>query len=206
MIPEKEKIQVGVLGGAFDPITNGHIDLAKFVLEKEVVEQVWLMPCFQHCFGKKMTSDSHRLAMCKIATASYSKIGVSDLEIEYRLKGDTYSLIKKMKSNAITNKIYDFTIIIGQDNANRFKEWYKYEELMEMIRFIVVPRKGVAPEKDWYMKKPHIFLNEPTNISDVSSTIVRNELAFAKHPTESLRLNVPSGVLKYIFKHKLYLQ
>lgn len=206
MIPERPKIKVGILGGAFNPVTIGHIKLAKFVIGQGVVDQVWLTPCYKHRYGKDMVDANHRLAMCKIATATDSTIGVSDIEIEYRLTGETYKLINKLQSNAITNKIYDFSVIIGQDNANTFDQWYKHEELAKMVRFIVVPRKGIETEQDWYKSFPHLFLGMDTDIPKISSTEVREHLAFATTKTPTLEANLPAGVLDYIFKHKLYIK
>jgi len=204
MIPERPKIKVGILGGAFDPVTVGHIQLAKFVVSTGVVDQVWLTPCYKHRYDKDMVDADHRLAMCKIATATDQTIGACDIEIIHHLRGETYNLIKKIQANAITNKIYDFSVIIGQDNANTFDQWYKYEELAKMVRFIVVPRKGVETQQDWYKAFPHLFLNTKTNIIKISSTEVRQRLSFAKYPNPQLETILPEGVLKYIFRHKLY--
>ena len=205
MIPERPKIKVGILGGAFDPVTIGHIQLANFVISTGVVNQVWLTPCYKHRYDKDMVDANHRLTMCKIATATDQTIGVCDIEIKHRLHGETYNLIKKIKDNPITDKIYDFSVIIGQDNANTFDQWYMHEELAKMVRFIVVPRKGVeATRQDWYVRFPHLFLNTETNVIKISSTEVREQLSFAKHSTPQLETILPEGVLKYIFRHKLY--
>jgi len=206
MIPERPKIKVGLLGGAFDPVHIGHIKLAEFILSRGVVDQVWLTPCYKHRYDKEMADAGHRVAMCKIATATNNRIGVCEYEVENRLTGETYKLIKKIQANAITNKIYNFSVIIGQDNANTFDKWYNHKELAKMVRFIVVPRKGVESKDNWYTKFPHLFLETDTDIPKISSTDIRKRLFFSKGPNPKLEESLPEGVLQYIFKHKLYIQ
>lgn len=204
MIEKKSKIKVGILGGSFDPITVGHVDLANFVLNNNIVDQVWIIPCKKHKYDKKMESPTHRLNMCRIATSSFNKISVNGIEVKSCLSGTTYDLIKAIKSNDITNSIYEFSFIIGQDNANTFSNWYKNEELIKEISFIVVPRKGVETLEDWYKNPPHIFLDMETNIPEISSTEIRKALSFPNKKSDFLKNNLNSKVLDYIIKHKLY--
>jgi len=51
------KTNVAILGGAFDPITIGHVQVAEQVLAKGLVDEVWFMPCFKHRFGKRLKID-----------------------------------------------------------------------------------------------------------------------------------------------------
>src|SRR5512146_179286 len=50
------KVRCAILGGAFDPVHNGHIELAQFVLDAGQFDELWLMPCWKHLFGKKMAN------------------------------------------------------------------------------------------------------------------------------------------------------
>jgi cytidyltransferase-like protein len=62
------KIKVALLGGAFNPPHNGHIQLAQFVLNtSKTFDEVWLVPCYQHMDGKEMVAPEHRVKMCEIA-------------------------------------------------------------------------------------------------------------------------------------------
>ena len=61
-------MNIGILGGSFDPITCGHIDLAKYVLNSQYnIDQIWLLPCYKSLTGKKLQDSIHRLNMCELA-------------------------------------------------------------------------------------------------------------------------------------------
>ena len=58
-------MKVGIIGGAFNPPTFGHIRMAQ--VAREYVDEVWLQPCFNHMYGKNMVSPQQRLDMCRLA-------------------------------------------------------------------------------------------------------------------------------------------
>jgi nicotinic acid mononucleotide adenylyltransferase len=94
-------------------------------------------------------------------------------------------------------------MIIGEDNANTFDNWVNYQELERMVRFVVVPRKGVDhnPKVDWFLKLPHIYLNNESDIIEISSTKVREGL---KSKFRGMVQGMDPKVLKYIIENKLY--
>ena len=207
------KTSVAILGGAFNPPTLDHINVAKFVLNtSRTFDEVWLMPCFQHMYDKEMQSTEHRLAMCRLAAKADPRIKVSDFEIKNELRGETYQLIKRLLNDPISERT-NFSWIIGMDNANTFNEWVNYEHLERMIRFVVVQRAGITPDPkvDWYLRQPHIYLADiDGKIGDGSSTKVRELLKFpwsAFCPSiddEPLKKLLDSKVLEYIEQNKLY--
>ena len=142
------KLYTVILGGAFDPITPGHVEVAEFLLNfSKLFDDVWLMPCFRHIYGKKMESPEHRLAMCRLATKHDRRIFVSDYEIKHKLGGETYHLVKKLLSEDFAKNERDFSLAIGMDNANTFSDWVNHEDLERMIRCIIIPRTGIEMSK-----------------------------------------------------------
>jgi nicotinate-nucleotide adenylyltransferase len=204
------KIKVAILGGAFDCITEGHIAVAQFVLNtSKTFDEVWLMPCYQHMYNKEMTSPEHRIAMCRLAAARDGRIKVSDYEIKSQLRGETYNLVNRLQDEPFAKDHYDFSMIIGQDNANTFHEWVNYEHLERLIRFVVVPRKGVSPAEgvNWFMNSPHISLHGETTIPEISSTEIRHNLdTYWKTGSKTVVLNdmLHPDVFEYIKKNELY--
>jgi len=199
------KTRVAILGGAFDPIHVSHIQLAQFVLNASgQFDEVWLMPAYNHMYNKDMVSAEHRLKMCEISAKVDNRIKVFDYEIKNKLKGETYYFFKKLKEEKELTEKYQFSMIMGLDNANTFDKWVNYEELERLAQFVVVPRLGVERDLNvnWYLQKLHIFLNKETYIREISSTEIR----------ESLKFNLPTiptnyldkGVYEYIIKNKLY--
>jgi nicotinate-nucleotide adenylyltransferase len=200
------KTQVAILGGAFAPITIGHIQVAKYVLDtSKVFDEVHLMPCYGHMYGKNMISAEHRLEMCRIAAKVDARIKVFDYEIKHQLKGETYQTVKMLQDEEYAKHTYSYSWIIGMDNANSFDKWVNYEYLEKMIRFVVVPRKGYNfnPEVQWYLKPPHIFLGQTnTPIGEISSTQFRE--AYKAGRFEEARNFVGNEVFEYIQANKLY--
>lgn len=202
----KSKIQIGILGGALDPVTIGHIKMAQFVLDlqSKLINQVWLMPCNNHMYNKKMSSPEHRLKMCEIATSVDPRIKVFNYEIRHKLRGETYNMVKRLQDEDFAKNQYDFSIIMGMDNANTFDKWVNYKELEKMIRFVVVSRKGINRNEkvDWYLKAPHIYLVAENEIPETSSTDARKLLQNQEYDKVVDLLNW--DVIEYIKKEKLY--
>ena len=202
------KTRVAILGGAFDPIHKGHIQLAQFVLNTSgQFDEVWLMPNFRSISGKEMVSAEHRLKMCELAAKVDNRIKVFDYEIRNKLKGETYYFFKKLKEEKELTEKYQFAMIIGLDNANSFDKWVNYEELERLAQFVIVPRAGIERDMNinWYIQKPHIFLNNQTNIIEISSSEIRelfNKDSIVK--LEKLLNYLDHDVYKYILTNKLY--
>jgi nicotinate-nucleotide adenylyltransferase len=203
------KTKVAILGGAFNPITIGHIQLAQTVLNTSgEFDEVWLMPAYNHMYNKEMVSTEHRLKMCELASQIDGRIKVFDYEIRNELAGETFNFFKRLKKEETLNERYNFSMIIGLDNANTFDKWVNYQELERMVRFVVVPRKGIERDinVDWYLKEPHIFLNNESDVIEVSSTQVRgilNQEGIAKY--KELEDKLHPDVIRYIYNNKLYM-
>ena len=211
------KIKVALYGGAFDMIHNGHIQTAQFVLDaSNEFDEVWILPCFHHMYNKNMVPAEHRLEMCKIATSVDHRIKVFDYEIRNKFFGETFYFVKRLKEEDSLMEMYQFSMIIGQDNANTFHTWVNYQELERMMRFVVIPRVGVErnTDVDWYLKHPHIFLNkEKTGIIEASSTEIRKMVKHMWEQPQSpskelekvlLMKMIDKNVYDYILKNELY--
>jgi nicotinate-nucleotide adenylyltransferase len=198
------KTKVAILGGAFDPITKGHIAVAKYVLDaSRSFDEIWLMPCFHHMLNKNMATPEHRLDMCELACQVDGRIKTSNYEILHRLKGETYHLAHKLFDEPFAKDEFDFSFIIGMDNANTFDKWFNYENLEKLVRFVVVPRAGVVRNEqvNWYLHSPHIYLGVPDKPwTEVSSTLVREKLL--QHEAVSEYLD--PKVIEYIERNHLY--
>ena len=199
-----KKQKIAILGTAADPIHNGHIQSAQFVLNNSgEIDEVWLMPPARHMYGKKMAPAVDRLEMCRLAAEKDKRISVFDYEIKNNLEGETYFFFKRLLNEKELNEKYDFSMIIGLDNANTFDKWVNYKELERMTRFIVVPRKGIEkdPRVNWFLKPPHIFMDIENNIMEVSSTQIRNMI---KDNDPNITKVLDPKVYEYIKEHKLY--
>jgi len=199
------KKRICIYGGAFNMPHLGHIQVAQFVLSTSAYfDEIWLLPAYSHMYNKDMVDPEHRLKMCELAAKVDSRIKVFDYEIKNKLAGETYKLVKQLSCDKLYDD-FDFSFIMGIDNANTFHKWVNYEHLEKMMKFVIVPRKGYDrdPNVDWYLQKPHIYLNdEDDDILEVSSTIIRNLIKNKEYTELSKYLN--EEVIQYILENNLY--
>lgn len=197
------KINVAILGSACDPVTLGHIQVAQYILQtSRVFDEVWLMPCYQHMYNKEMQAPEHRLAMCELATQQDGRIRVDDFEIRSKLRGETFNTVTRLLDEDRAKHQYDFSWVIGMDNANTTDQWVNFDQLEKMIRFVVVPRQGYQPEAKWFHQPPHIYLGDCEDpIMEVSSSQFK-EWHRAQDP--KARECVNPAVYDYIRSHNLY--
>jgi nicotinate-nucleotide adenylyltransferase len=185
-------MKISILGSRFDPPHNGHIQIARNVIKNGLADEVWLMPCYQHPFDKKMISAAHRLAM--LETLIEPGISISTYEIDKKTISYSYETLKDFSK---INPENEYSWIIGTDNLKNFHKWKDFEKLLEKFKVFVYPRKGYDPTP---LYPGMIFLKDFEEI-DVSSTLVRNNVAL-KNPIDSF---VAKPVAEYINYHNLYL-
>jgi nicotinate-nucleotide adenylyltransferase len=185
-------MNIALLGGAFNPPHLGHRLIAQQVLDFTDIEEVWFVPNFQgHHLRDDVVSTEHRLAMLK--QLETPRIRVSTIEIDNQLDGKTIHLLPHLPEG------HKYTFIIGSDWLSFFHKWEQYEELLEQMSFLVIPRYGFA-NKPLY--KNMTVLDHPLLMtSDISATKIRERV----HQGLSIELFVPESVAKYIEQHRLYL-
>lgn len=167
-------MKIGIFGGAFNPIHNGHLSIAEQLISFNYLDEVWLLPCFSHVWNKSLNSPDHRKTMIDKALAEICnpKIILSTFELDQHKPMYTIDTVKLLKRKYPQNKLF---WIIGSDNLQNFDKWHKKNELLELIHFFVAPKSGVA-----------IPANLPPNMESVqnplwvetnlSSTIVRDRV------------------------------
>ena len=193
-----ENMRLGILGGSFNPVHLGHIELARFVMDNiPILNEVWLMPCVHTLLGKQNIDLLHRLDMCELACKGYDRIKTSAFEYIHSSK-NTHEMLSEF------NKYYNNTIkpfmIIGMDEALQIQQWVDWENLISTNTFIVVDRTGFKPTKKklWFQSAPHIYLKDKDQVLPViSSTVIRNK-------EEGYKYLLRPTVLKYIEDNKLY--
>ena len=204
-------MRIGIIGGAFDPITIGHLQMAQSLIgnSRVSIDQVWLLPCYQSLSGKQMASGHDRITMCQLAIADmvnpiytiHKKIRVCDYEIRHQSTGSTEQIWQELMIKYNPDNLHEFYFVIGEDNARRLDDdlWPNSQRLKQIITFIVVPRDVLNADKNaWYFREPHIFLSEYQSNS-VSSTLVKKDLM-----TTQKSAYLTKSVLNYILAHKLY--
>jgi nicotinate-nucleotide adenylyltransferase len=191
-----------LIGGAFDPITIGHLSLAEMAMKNTDADEAWFLPCYESTWGKEMAPPQDRLNMIRMSvTDTFSRtpceIKVCGFEIENRLTGHTFDILGKFVAEYPPDE-FDLSFLIGMDHANVIHTWGSGENLIKKFKFVVSERKGVKRDEsvDWYLKPPHLFIPGAT---EVSSTMARKEI---KEKGETSL--VTESVMRYVKKTGLY--
>lgn len=186
--------KVGLFGGAFDPPTLAHLEVAKQVL-RSGLDEVWFCPCNESAYGKQMVNGSDRLRMLELMVQDEDGLNVCGFEIDRNLSKSSHDVIVEYQQE-FEHQLY---FVIGMDNANRIHTWGRYQELIEMIPFIVVARGGSVVESEWFLNEPHRLVE--VDPIELSSSIVRDGIS---NGDERLGQWLHSDVLAYVLGMGLY--
>ncbi|MEX0770331.1 MAG: nicotinate (nicotinamide) nucleotide adenylyltransferase [Balneolaceae bacterium] len=195
------KKRIGVLGGSFDPVHDGHVSIARSFLKCNLIHRLLIIPASSppHKPGELSASFSHRFEMLKLAFKNDEKVTVS--EIENRLPDPSYTL-RTIHSLQQTHPDTLFYLCMGGDSLAGFDTWYEYREILKRVFLLVAERPDEDPlqVKEAIREKAVFTEHQPLRIS--SSSIRKKRM---KHPELLETQRVPGSVAKYISKHHLYL-
>lgn len=197
---------IGILGGTFDPIHNGHLLLGKQAYQEYHLQEVWFMPSGQppHKKDHPVTAAEDRCEMVRLAIAEYPYFRLSEFEVNR--SGNSYTAQTLMLLRAEYPE-HRFFFIIGADSLYEIEHWYHPEEVMRQVTLLVADREydqgtGSIEEQihhleDKYQAQIHLLHCKEV---DISSHELREMAARGKH----LFKYVPGNVENYIISHKLY--
>ena len=130
---------VGLFGGAYDPIHNGHLTIADSLINKLKLDQFFFIPTGISVTNKNLTSADHRLNMIKLALTN-SKLNVSTYEIDNSHNTEKSYTIDTLKYFFEKNNAINF-FIMGSDNFLKINTWKYWEKLLNYAHIILVDRK-----------------------------------------------------------------
>ncbi|ORC22283.1 nicotinate-nicotinamide nucleotide adenylyltransferase [Rothia nasimurium] len=197
--PDPTTTRVGVMGGTFDPIHNGHLVAASEVAAILSLDEVLFVPTgnpWQKA-NKRVTAPEHRYLMTVIATASNPRFTVSRVDIER--DGPTYTIDTLTDLHAQRPDVELF-FITGADAMSQITTWKDADRMWDLATFVAVTRPGHELEVPAEAADRVRVLEIPAMA--ISSTHVRDR---AKHGLPVWYL-VPDGVVQYINKYELYSQ
>jgi nicotinate-nucleotide adenylyltransferase len=197
--------RIGILGGTFNPIHNGHIQMAKYSHDAAKLDKVIIMPTFvpPHKESVNLVPCEHRLNMCRLACLNLPYAEVSDFEIKLEGKSYTYRTLELLKSQ---NKNDEFFFIVGADMFLSMQNWKNPEIIFELATVIAIPRDedSVSQLSNHYenvlkkMGAKAIVLKD--SVLTVSSTYIRDNI----DNQSALQSLIDSRVYNYIKENNLY--
>lgn len=169
-------MKIGILGGTFDPIHTGHINIANKILSELSLDRIIFIPNGYPPHKEKiMGSQNERLNMVKYAISEYENFEVDSMEMFKIGNLYTYKTLEKLKKKYPDDKLY---FICGADNITEISGWRKPERIFELAALIFINRPGYEIDynainslKSDY--KAEIYICNG-NDKAVSSTMIKN--------------------------------
>lgn len=185
-------MKVALFGGSFNPIHKGHMQIVNELLAKHIVDQVWLIPCGNHAFDKKLASGEVRMKMISLAIGNNPLAKAIGVELDLDKKSYTSKTISWFKREFP----HDFYFVIGADNLNDLEKWNDFQYLKKNVEFILIKRPGFEFSNDL-----GISIKDILNINNkISSNQIRDNL----EKGISIKSLVPDKVKEYIEQEGLY--
>lgn len=190
--------KIGIFGGSFDPVHNGHIEIGLLAIEQLDLDILLYVPVFDQWMKKSgpYAKPKDRMEMLEVATEKYSNLLVSDLDIKRNKRTYTIDTLKEVIAE--NSSISEIFLIMGEDSLITFGSWHKSEEIKKICRIAIYRRNE---EKNLIGKQNSIKILEIKGPSiEISSTMIRRNISLGKKISEF----VNPKVINIIKKKGLY--
>lgn len=188
---------IGVFGGSFNPVHNGHVALAREVVARGLADKVIMVMSPLNPLKENpgaLIDDRHRMEMLRIACAPWPELEASDIELSMLRPSYTIDTLRRLSAERPDDS---FRLVIGADNWACFSKWRCPGEILRDYPPIVYPRDG------WKMPCEDSGATPlRASLLPVSSTGIREKLS-AGEPVNNL---LPTSVLEYIRANSLYMK
>ena len=164
---------IGIYGGSFNPIHQGHLALGRWLVRHALVDELWFMVSPQNPLkpAAGLLDDDARLSLARLAVGRSRRLHVSDFEFSLprpSFMADTLAALRQ------SHPEHEFILIIGADNWHAFPRWHHPDDILAHHSLIVYPRPGYAVDATTL---PHGVTLVATPLLDISSTQIRHAIA-----------------------------
>ncbi len=198
-------MNIGILGGTFDPIHSGHLAIADHVLKKLNLARIEFIPCYQPPHRlQPIASPENRLAMTTLAIENHPKFAVNMIEIKRQSISYTVDTLLALHKQFPKN---NYSLILGADAFAQFDSWHDWETICQLADIVVVSRDD--QEIHTPIKVTHFMRKNPSKKQihfviitpiPISATQIRADIAAKKQTVPGLI----DSVYQYIVKNNVY--
>lgn len=196
-------MKIGIVGGTFDPIHNGHLMLGAYAYDNFQLDKIWFMPNGNPPHKSGEIDVDFRLDMVKLAIEDKDEFCLSTFEVEEEKHSYSYATLEKLHQLYPKDTFY---FIIGADSLFTIELWKEPARVLQACIILAACRDDKDIDK---MNKQIAYLTEKYNaeikllkmpLIDISSSDIRKK----QENGENIDAFVPKKVLEYIKAHKLY--
>ena len=200
-------MRIGIFGGSFDPIHQGHLILAEQCREKAQLDQVWFVPCATspHKADGANGSNRQRKEMIELALAGHEPFRFSSMELD---RGGVSYTVETLTTFAETYPDDELFFLMGDDSLESFDRWREPGQILELATPVVVNRPGSGNVDLSVLEK---FVDaerfdeiKQTQVESPRIEISSSEIRRRTTNGESIRFLMPRSVERYIQSQKLY--
>lgn len=198
-------MKIGIFGGAFNPIHNGHLALAQCYYDRLELDKVLFIPTSvpPHKSSDYLVSPADRINMVRLAVGDNSAFEVSDIEFKRQGKSYTYDTLTELKAVYPDSELY---LIIGADQFLTFHCWYNFKAILDMVTVCTTAREDEQERQvllDYAkntaeMQGRYFIADYP--VIKLSSSEIREKVKNGK----DISASVPKKVFEYIVEKGLY--
>ena len=201
----EQDIRVGIYGGTFAPIHNGHVNAAKLFMEQMRLDYLFIIPTAIPPHKQIDASDDpkHRLNMCALAFGDMNGVVVSDMELKRGGKSYTVDTLRELSAPGRR-----LLLLCGTDMVLSFDTWYEYKEILKLCYPVYIRRESdklldsmiVNKLTKYYEESGKMFRKIVGEPMEISSTAIREKVKRG----EDISALVPKAVDEYIRLYGLY--
>ncbi|QDT67247.1 Nicotinate-nucleotide adenylyltransferase [Planctomycetes bacterium MalM25] len=186
-------MRLGLFGGSFDPVHNGHLRLAACCADQAGLDEVWFLPAAVQPFKQRgpIASDADRVAMLRLATTGREGFVVSTLEIDRGGVSYTVDTLRQIHADRPDAELF---FLMGADTLRDLSNWREPDEVRRLATPLVVQRPGETLDTEI----EHTRVEMPP--TDISSSAIRKRI----HAGEPIADLVPAAVARYLEENGLY--
>lgn len=197
---------IGIFGGTFNPIHNGHIRLVKTVMDSIDFEKVIVMPdrLPPHKQADSLASAQDRLCMCRLAFEDTDRVEVCDWELLRSGKSYTVYTIRHFRMLYPNDTLW---LIMGSDMLLSFDRWYAWEEILKNANIVCISRKSEDTPEVLSQKADELMSRTGARIVTVQAQpfeISSERLRESIKKMQDTSCYFPKKIVQYICEHNLY--